>query len=171
MLALSPIPLVVFVGYPYLKRFTALCHFGVGLGLALSPLGGWVAVTQSARGFGGILPLGLFGLFWVAGFDVIYATLDEGFDLVHGVHSFPADLGRRPAMRISAWLHLLAFLSLLLLWWIHHWSFVALLAFVPVDALLWAEQRSAADVELAFFRINILVGFAVFAAVAVGVKP
>ena len=61
-LMLSPIPLVVFTGYPFLKRFTPLCHLGVGLGLALSPLGGWVAVTQSFAGLSQVLPLALFGL-------------------------------------------------------------------------------------------------------------
>jgi 4-hydroxybenzoate polyprenyltransferase len=169
VLVLSPIPLIVFAGYPYLKRFTPLCHLGVGLGLALSPLGGWVAVTQSFHGLQRILPLGLFGLFWVAGFDVIYATMDEEFDRACGIHSLPAALGRAGALSISACLHLLAFLSLLGLWWVNGWSASSLAPLLPVAALLWIEQRCSRKVELAFFRINILVGFAVLAFVAVGV--
>ena len=169
VLLLSPVPLLVFAGYPYLKRFTPLCHFGVGLGLALSPLGGWVGVAGSLRGLGAILPLGLFGLFWVAGFDVIYATLDEEFDRACGIHSLPAALGREGALRISFWLHLLAVLALLSLWWVNGWSRWCLLPLAPAAFLLYLEQRLSRHVELAFFRINILVGFAVLAFVATGV--
>lgn len=169
VLSLSPIPLLVFVGYPYLKRFTPLCHLGVGLGLALSPLGGWVAVSRSMHGFGSILPLGLFGLFWVSGFDVIYATLDEEFDRACGIHSLPADLGRAGALRISAFLHWLAVLSLVALWWENGWSRLSLIPLGIAAVLLWLEQRLSHDVELAFFRINILVGFAVLLFVAAGV--
>jgi 4-hydroxybenzoate polyprenyltransferase len=168
ILLLSPIPLIVFAGYPYLKRFTPLCHLGVGLGLGLSPLGGWVAVTSSLHGLGQVLPLGLFGLFWVAGFDVIYATLDEEFDRACGVHSLPATLGRGGALAISFWLHLFAVLSLLALWWVNSWSRWSLALLVPAAFLLWLEQRLAANVELAFFRINIVVGFAVLVFVAAG---
>jgi 4-hydroxybenzoate polyprenyltransferase len=169
VLALSPIPLVVFVGYPYLKRITPLCHLGVGLGLALSPLGGWVAVTQSVRGIESILPLAFFGLFWVSGFDLIYATLDEDFDRSCGIHSLPALLGRKGALQISFWLHLLALLSLIALWWVNAWSRWCLLPLALAGLLLWVEQRLSERVELAFFRINILVGFAVLALAATGV--
>src|SRR3990167_6148608 len=80
VLKLSPIPIIIFIVYPLMKRFTPLCHFGVGLGLALGPLGGWVAVTCSLSGiFPGVM-LSLFTFFWVSGFDIIYATLDEESD-------------------------------------------------------------------------------------------
>src|SRR5262245_10815222 len=106
-LLLSPIPLAVFVGYPYLKRFTPLCHLGVGLSLALSPLGGYVAVTGSLRGIESVLPLAGFALLWVAGFDIIYATLDEAHDRAHGVRSLPAAIGAAGALRVSGWFHFL----------------------------------------------------------------
>jgi len=169
VLMLSPVPLAVFIGYPFLKRWTPLCHFGVGLGLALSPLGGWVAVTGSIDNISSILPLGFFGILWVAGFDIIYATLDEDFDRSCGLHSLPAALGRPGALIVSNWLHLLAVLSLLGLWWANGWSRWSLLPLGVTAVLLWVEQRLAAHVELAFFRINILVGFAVLAFVVTGV--
>ena len=84
---------MVFVGYPYLKRLTPLCHLGVGLGLALSPLGGFLGVAGSLRGLEQVLPLFAFALCWVAGFDIIYATLDEAHDRAYGVCSLPATLG------------------------------------------------------------------------------
>ncbi len=169
ILLLSPLPLFVFWGYPYLKRFTPLCHFGVGLALGLSPLAGWIAVTGGFDGWERILPLGLFGFFWVAGFDVIYATLDEAFDRAHGIHSLPAALGPAGALRVSAWLHLLAFASLVALWFVRGWTPSALLPLAFCGALLLLEQRMAENVELAFFRINLVVGFAVLAMVGVGV--
>jgi 4-hydroxybenzoate polyprenyltransferase len=168
-LLLSPIPLVVFTGYPFLKRCTPLCHFGVGLGLALSPLGGWVAVTQSFSGISRVLPLALFGLFWVSGFDVAYATLDEEFDRACGVHSLPAALGRAGALRISYWLHSLAILCLLALWWVNGWSGFCLALLLPAAVLLWWEQQLACLVETRFFTVNILVGFAVLLFAVAGV--
>ena len=167
-LFLSPLPFVVFAGYPYLKRFTPLCHFGVGLGLALSPLGGWIAITQSMEGIWSVLPLALFGVFWVTGFVVIYATLDAEFDAACGIHSLPVALGREGALRVSFWLHLSAVLCLLVLWWTNGWERAALLGLIPAAVLLWLEQRLAHRVELAFFRINILVGFAVLGFVLAG---
>jgi 4-hydroxybenzoate polyprenyltransferase len=167
-LLLSPIPIVVFVGYPYLKRFTPLCHLGVGLGLALSPLGGFLGVAGSLRGLGQVLPLFAFALCWVSGFDIIYATLDEAHDRAHGVRALPATLGRAAALRVSAALHVLAFASLAI--WammqgVGPWAWACLAA---VGALLWWEQRAAQHVELAFFRINSGLGFVVLALVWVG---
>lgn len=169
-LALSPIPLAVFVGYPTLKRFTPLCHLGVGLALALAPLGGFVAVTGSLHGLERVLPVAAFALLWVAGFDVIYATLDEAHDRAHGVRSLPAAIGSPAALRVSAALHALAFG--LLVWWAALqgaglWMWMCLAA---VGALLLWEQRAAQTVELAFFRINAWLGFVVLALVWTGLS-
>jgi 4-hydroxybenzoate polyprenyltransferase len=168
-LVLSPVPIVVFVGYPYLKRFTPLCHLGVGLGLALSPLGGFLGVAGSLRGLERVLPLFTFALCWVAGFDIIYATLDEAHDRAHGVRSLPATAGRTAALRVSGALHLLAFASLgvwAMMQGAGPWAWGCLAA---VGALLLWEQRAAQHVELAFFRINSGLGFVVLALVWAGV--
>ena len=85
-LILSPLPLMIFVIYPYMKRFTPLAHFGVGLGLSMAPLGGWFAVQQSLQNIVPGLLLSLFTLFWVSGFDIIYSTLDELFDRQENLH-------------------------------------------------------------------------------------
>lgn len=169
LLAISPIPLVVFVGYPYLKRFTPLCHLGVGLALGLSPLGGWLAVERAWSSSIEVLPLVLFGLFWVAGFDIIYATLDLDFDRAHGIHSIPARFGKANAIRISALFHLAAWLCLVLLFWQAGWTAWTWIPLAAVAAALYAENRMAEHVELAFFKLNIVVGFVVLAAVAVGI--
>lgn len=169
VLYLSPIPLIVFIIYPLMKRFTPLCHFGVGLGLALAPLGGWVAVTCS---FEGILPavvLSLFTLCWVAGFDIIYATLDEEFDKKSGVYSMVSVYGRSIALIVSSALHQSAFFFIAFLYFFLFKSIVAGIFLVLIGVLLYLEHRKAEDVDLAFFKINILVGFAIFLFVLSGI--
>jgi 4-hydroxybenzoate polyprenyltransferase len=166
---LSPIPLIIFVVYPTMKRYTPLAHFGVGLGLAMGPLGGWFAVSPSVEN---LLPpalLSVFTLFWVAGFDIIYSTLDENFDREESLYSFPALFGRRTALRFSALFHLVAFGVLVALFFTSVFSLLALPLLLLTGCLLYLEQRKAEDVELAFFRINSVAGFVVLCMVLIGV--
>jgi 4-hydroxybenzoate polyprenyltransferase len=103
---LSPVALLVVLGYSFTKRFTALCHIILGLGLSLAPIGAYLAVTGQFA----ILPV-LFSftvLFWVSGFDIIYALQDEEFDRQHQLHSIPAALGKANALLVSRVLHLLS---------------------------------------------------------------
>lgn len=103
---LSPIALFVVLGYSYTKRFTPLCHLILGLGLSLAPIGAYLAVT----GRFDILPV-LFSfavIFWVSGFDIIYALQDEDFDKENRLYSIPAALGKKKALHVSTLLHLLS---------------------------------------------------------------
>ena len=168
-LMMSPLPLLVFAVYPYMKRFTALAHFGVGLGLAMAPLGGWFAVQQSLAN---ILPgalLSLFTLCWVTGFDIIYSTLDELFDRQEQLHSFTSRFGRRTALRISASLHLLSFIALALLFILYIKALAALPLLLLSGFLLFLEHKKAEDVEMAFFKINAVLGFVILGMIVVGV--
>ncbi len=173
-LSVSWVPLAVFVGYPYMKRVTPFCHLGVGLALALAPLAGYAAAHPDLAHPQGSLLLAGFALCWVAGFDIIYATLDEDFDRQHGVKSMVAWLGRTTAMRISAFLHLAAMLCLvpivfLLMGYVRRepaWAMPAMLGLaIGIGVLLGLEQRWGEDVNLAFFKVNVVVGFAVLALV------
>lgn len=166
---LSPIPLVVFVVYPYLKRFTPLAHFGVGMGLAMGPLGGFFAVTGSLDRFTEALLLPLFNLFWATGFDIIYSTLDEEFDKKAGLFSFPSRFGKKRALQISGLLHILAFLVLIALVFVSLQAIIAAPFLLLSGFLLWLEQKKAEDVELAFFKINIVVGFSILVMILVSV--
>lgn len=167
-LALAPIPLAVFVAYPYLKRVTAWCHLGVGLGLAMAPLGGWFAARLVFDEPGPPLLLAAFTLLWVAGFDVVYATLDQDHDRAAGIRSLPARHGRATALRLARAMHVLAWVALAaLVAWRLAWPF-ALAPLALVGALLAWEQARADDVDLAFFRVNVWVGFAALATVAAG---
>ena len=173
-LRVAAVPLAVFTVYPWLKRVTPLCHVGVGVALGLAPLAGYAAAHPDLARFAPALLLGVFATLWVAGFDIIYATLDESFDRSQGVHSAVAWLGRRRALQVSAALHALAWLA-------YVGTLATMGAFAPhsaplaraavalaaagVGVLLLLEQRWAEDVDLAFFRINVWVGFAVLAGV------
>jgi 4-hydroxybenzoate polyprenyltransferase len=104
--ALSPVALAVVLGYSYTKRFTPLCHLILGLGLSLAPIGAYLAVTGAFHW----LPI-LFSfavLFWVSGFDIIYALQDEEFDRSNKLYSIPASFGKAKALHISELLHLLS---------------------------------------------------------------
>jgi 4-hydroxybenzoate polyprenyltransferase len=166
---MSPIPLAVFVIYPYMKRSTPMAHFGVGMGLAMGPLGGWFAMSPSFENLLAPTLLSLFTLFWVAGFDIIYATLDEEFDRKASLYSFPSRFGRERALRFSALFHLIAFGFLTALFFYSPLSLLALPLLLVTGWLLYLEQKKAEEVELAFFKINAVAGFCVFAMVAVGV--
>jgi 4-hydroxybenzoate polyprenyltransferase len=103
---LSPVALFVVLGYSYTKRFTPLCHLILGLGLSLAPIGAYLAVTGAFA----LLPI-LFSLaviFWVSGFDIIYALQDEEFDKSQNLYSIPAAVGKTRALRISGLLHVLS---------------------------------------------------------------
>ena len=104
---LSPVALFIILFYSYTKRFTPLCHLVLGLGLSLAPIGAYLAVTGKFD----LLPI-LFSftvLFWVSGFDIIYALQDEEFDKANNLYSVPAMLGKAKALRVSEFLHLLSF--------------------------------------------------------------
>ncbi len=111
-LYLSPIALFVVLFYSYTKRFTALCHLVLGLGLSLAPIGAYIAVTGNFN----IVPLfySFAVLFWVSGFDIIYALQDEGFDRAEKLHSIPAALGIKNALRLSVLLHVLSAICVIL---------------------------------------------------------
>lgn len=102
-LALSPVVLVVVLGYSYTKRFTALCHMVLGLGLAIAPSAAYIAVTGTFA----MTPvcISVLVLTWVSGFDIIYALQDAGFDREERLHSVPAALGVRGALWVSVLLH------------------------------------------------------------------
>ncbi|MBC7401023.1 MAG: UbiA family prenyltransferase [Mucilaginibacter sp.] len=103
---LSPVALLVVLGYSATKRFTALCHLVLGLGLSLAPIGAYLVVTGEFA----LLPIffSLAVLCWVSGFDIIYALQDEDFDRTEKLHSIPAYLGKVNALRLSTFLHVLS---------------------------------------------------------------
>ena len=105
-LKLAPWALLLLLIYPMTKRWTWSCHFWLGGVLALAPLGGWLAVT--GQWAWEVLPLSCGVLFWVAGFDLLYALLDLDFDREHSVYSFPKRFGLKSTLILSALCHFIA---------------------------------------------------------------
>ena len=165
--ALSPIALAVVLGYSYTKRFTPLCHLILGLGLALAPIGAYLVVTGEFA----ILPVyfSLAVLFWVSGFDIIYALQDEEFDRQNNLNSIPAWLGKKKALRVAALLHILAVVFIALPYLLSglSWFYLAGIFFF-ILLLLYQHQMVKTDdlskVDRAFFTTNGIasVVFAVF---------
>jgi 4-hydroxybenzoate polyprenyltransferase len=107
-LILSPLPLVPLLGYSLLKRFTPFCHFGIGLCLALAPLGAYVAAAGHPRFSGSVILFSGFVFCWLSGADIIYALMDIDSDRQNHIHSLPAWLGAVGALRVAAGVHLMA---------------------------------------------------------------
>ncbi len=128
---LSPVALAVVLVYSYTKRFTSLCHLVLGLGLALAPIGAYMAVTAQAPA--GIILLGLSVLFWVAGFDIIYSLQDRDFDASQHLHSIPVRLGIKRSITLAIFLHVLS--AILLVYSMH--SLVSLQHPLVLVALLF----------------------------------
>lgn len=154
---LSPIALLVILGYSLTKRFTALCHLVLGLGLSLAPIGAYLAVTAEFAW----LPIyySIAVLFWVAGFDMIYALQDQEFDKKMSLHSVPAAIGAQNSLRLSEFFHLITSLMIVLaayraeaniLFWLG--SFIFILLLIYQHTLVKADDLR--KVNLAFFTTN-----------------
>ncbi len=155
--ALSFVALAVVLGYSYTKRFTPFCHLVLGLGLSLAPIGAYLAVT----GYFAWLPI-LFSLtviFWVSGFDIIYALQDEEFDKTQHLYSMPSWLGKARALRVSEFLHLLSTASVVAAgwygafgWW--YWAGVAVFLGMLIYQHAIVKPNDLSRVNLAFMTSN-----------------
>lgn len=164
---LSFVALAVVLGYSYTKRFTPFCHLVLGLGLSLAPIGAYLAVT----GRFAVLPI-LFSftvIFWVSGFDIIYALQDEEFDKSLQLYSMPSWLGKAKALRVSEGLHLLSTACVVTAGWyggfgLWYWAGVAVFMGMLVYQHLLVKPNDLSRVNLAFMTANGIasVVFAVF---------
>jgi 4-hydroxybenzoate polyprenyltransferase len=155
--ALSFVALAVVLGYSYTKRFTPFCHLVLGLGLSLAPIGAYLAV----RGQFALLPV-LFSLtviFWVSGFDIIYALQDEEFDRNNDLYSMPSWLGKANALRVSEFLHLLSTTCVIFAgvygvfgWW--YWAGVAVFLGMLIYQHAIVKPNDLSRVNLAFMTAN-----------------
>jgi 4-hydroxybenzoate polyprenyltransferase len=159
---LSPLALLIVLGYSYTKRFTFLCHFVLGLGLSLAPLGAYLA---AGAGFD-LLPILYSGvvLLWVSGFDIIYALQDEEFDKSLRLSSIPVALGKKNALQLSSILHagsaILVFAAGFILsrqypyfGWIHWAAAFAFTGMLYYQHTL-VKPNDLSRVNLAFFTSN-----------------
>ena len=154
---LSPIAIIIILGYSLTKRFTVLCHFILGLGLSLAPIGGYLAISQEFK----ILPLliSLSVLLWVTGFDIIYSLQDEEFDKKEKLNSIPVMFGKLNALRISKILHFLCatiftLVGLLAKFGLLYWIGFALFTFLLIYQHSIIKHDNLKNINLAFFTTN-----------------
>lgn len=154
---LSPVALAVVLGYSLTKRFTALCHFILGLGLSLAPVGAYLAVTGEFHP----LPLLFSGsvLTWVGGFDIIYALQDEEFDRQQKLFSIPAAIGKKAALQVSRIAHFFSAAFVVTagiyapfgMW---YWAGTALFISLLLYQHALVKPNDLSKVNLAFFTTN-----------------
>jgi 4-hydroxybenzoate polyprenyltransferase len=164
-LKLSPLVLIVLATYSFTKRFTWLCHIFLGLALALSPLGAWIAV----RGVFDpeILSLCFAVMFWVAGFDILYGLQDLDFDRGHGLYSIPRIFGIKYSLLIARVFHLITVILLITLLLMFDLG-IAYLIGVLIAAVMLIYEHSLvkpddlSKLNMAFFMMNGYISITVF---------
>ncbi|MCF6289389.1 MAG: putative 4-hydroxybenzoate polyprenyltransferase [Desulfobacterales bacterium] len=166
-LIIAPFALGLTFFYSLTKRFTWLCHLVLGLALAFAPLGGWVAVKGSLVGYPFVLSAGV--VFWVAGFDAVYACLDADFDRTAGLFSLPARFGRRAAFRLAVLAHVLAFALFIATGVLTGLNFYYYIGILFTGTALFYQHmvvnpRDLSRIQLSFFTLNGLISLTLFVA-------
>ena len=176
------LPVLVFVIYPYLKRYTWLCHFWLGLCLGLAPAGAWVAVAGDVHGWAAItgmhdgftdllwyptiffISLGV--MFWIAAFDINYARMDIESDKENGIHSFPSKFGETATTRTSIQMTLLWFACFAIANPMEEgWFLMAAGLMSVLNIIVILRHTKLADFQTTLFRISMLTGWVLLIAV------
>ena len=171
---LSLIPLITAYVYPYLKRFTCLSHFVLGLNLSYAPIGGWISITNSFSLESELVPIliGVAVIFWVAGFDIIYALQDLNFDKKYGLHSIGAHFGVKTALTVSIACHIVFFSLIsasLLIYGLHNFFglfLIVLLLFY--QHWIIKDSFDEGKVQIAFFYSNAAISAILFLTILTG---
>lgn len=184
-LMMAWLPVLTFVVYPYLKRYTWLCHFWLGLCLGLAPAGAWVAIAADVHGWNAItgmfasqteflwaptiLPISLGVLLWIAAFDINYARMDIENDKKNGIHSFPSTFDDNATTRTTVQLTLLWFACFAIsdpmdgVWFLAASGVMAL-----VNIWVVLSREKFVDFQTVLFRASMLTGWILLAALLIG---
>lgn len=184
-LMMAWLPVLTFVVYPYMKRFTWGCHFWLGLCLGLAPAGAWVAIAADVHGWGAItgmlperteflwaptiLPISIGVALWIAAFDINYARMDVESDREQGIHSFPSKFGERATTRTTVQLSLLWFACFAMadpmdgMWFL---GAAAVMAVANIVVVLRMDRFT--DFQTVLFRVSMLTGWVLLASLVLG---
>ena len=154
---LSPVPFIVFLLYSYTKRFTFLCHIVLGIALGIAPIGAWAAVTGNINI--GISMLGLAVLFWVSGFDIVYACQDIEFDRNEGLFSIPRFLGLAKSLMLARAFHIVAFALFFYTWHYFDMGYIYLSGILLSGGFMVYQHAiikpsDLSKLGMAFFNLN-----------------
>jgi 4-hydroxybenzoate polyprenyltransferase len=184
-LMMTWLPVLTFVIYPYMKRFTWGCHFWLGLCLGLAPAGAWVAIAADVHGWGAItgmlpgrteflwaptiLPISVGVALWIAAFDINYARMDVESDREQGIHSFPSRFGDTATTRTTIQLSLLWFACFAIADPIDGiWFFAAAAVMALANIVVVLRMERFADFQTVLFRVSMLTGWVLLASLVVG---
>lgn len=158
--------------YSYTKRFIWLCHFWLGITLALAPLAGWLSINQVLS----MTPILLFMavIFWVAAFDILYSFQDMDFDKENSLYSIPVHFGIKTSLVISAFCYLMSSIFLLLMGWSANLSFYWYISWIIISLVMFygfnlIEDDDLSNVNLVFFNFNAVISVLVFLGILAGV--
>jgi len=184
-LMMAWLPVLTFVIYPYMKRFTWGCHFWLGVCLGLAPAGAWVAIAADVHGWGAItgllpgrteflwaptiLPISIGVALWIAAFDINYARMDVESDREQGIHSFPSTFGDDATTRTTVVLSLLWFACFAVanpmdpIWFL---VAAGVMALANIVVVLGMDRFS--DFQMVLFRVSMLTGWVLLASLFLG---
>ena len=171
---LSPVALAIILFYPFTKRFTDFSHFFLGLGLSVAPVGAWLAVRGRLTQLWPPMVLALAVVFWLVGFDIIYATQDYESDKALGLRSLPVRLGIAGSLRFARFAHavmaalLLGFGLISQMGWPYYAGWTAIVVCLVYQHRL-ARNQDPVSVNAAFFRMNAVISVVLLASVVAGV--
>ena len=157
--------LIILLSYSYAKRFTVLSHLYLGFVISLAPVGAWIALTNTFSF--SILLLSLALMFYIAGFDIIYACQDVNFDRKAGLYSIPAGLGIKKALMISKIIHFFSFFFFCLIYFAFDMHLIYLLTLFIIGVLLIIEHLivkfdDLTKIRIAFFHVNSIISVTLF---------
>jgi 4-hydroxybenzoate polyprenyltransferase len=163
--ALAPLAIIVLTVYSYTKRFTWASHIILGIAIAGAPLGAWIAVRGTIDPE--IFPLVSAVVFWLAGFDILYALQDIEFDRKHGLHSIPEKFGIKKALLLSRLFHFFTFVLFIITGLIFGLGFFYWLGLLIVSVLLIYEHSlvkpdDLSRLDMAFFNMNGYISITIF---------
>ncbi len=169
---LSPFILFLLIFYSYTKRFTPFCHLFLGFAIGITPTAGWIAVKDSIGVVPILMSIGV--MFWIAGFDILYACQDVDFDKNEGLHSIPAWLGVKKAFKISASFHGVAFISFMAAGMMAKLNWIYFLGMSVVFILLLLQRRvvtpnDLSRMNIAFFRLNAAISIILFSSTVISI--
>ena len=158
--------------YSYTKRFTSFCHIYLGFVISLSPIGVWIALTNTLTF--PIIVLSLALMTNIAGFDILYACQDMEFDKKHGLFSLPARFGIKTSLQISSIIHIFSFLFFVLLYWEFNLGTIYLITALIIGILLIIEHKlvipdDLSNLHIAFFHINSIISVTLFTGILLDV--
>lgn len=162
---LAPIAILILFIYSYTKRFTWTCHFFLGLALALAPLGAWIAIKGTFNWE--IIPMVITVIFWLAGFDTLYALWDVEFDKKFGIYSIPKVFGIKKAIYFARIFHFIAFIFLLFTGWLFklnllYWIGMLIVALLFIREHSLVKSHDLSKLDIAFFNMNGYISLTVF---------